>query len=324
MKELISVIVPVYNEEKYLDRCVSSIVGQTYKELEIILVDDGSPDACPAMCDEWAERDSRIRVIHCENGGGARARNIGIDAAKGDIIAFVDSDDYISPDMYEHLYSLMTEDVDIAECALFSTDEDNAEFDSTDRDAEIIICSSKEAMKHHINDVIFRQTPPNKLYRRRAVGDIRFTEGKRIDDEFFTYLVIGASRKLVHSPCRLYAYRQQTESVMHKSFSPFRLQAVEAKLLRLEYIKREFPLLAAEARINLFNTCLYLGQMSLLHLEKSEKKDAFCVLNKAVRENRLSLADIKNESIKQKLWIFISKISLRVCCSLRNFIKIGI
>ena len=101
--DLISVIIPVYNTEKYLDACVESVAGQTYDNLEIILVDDGSADNCPAMCDEWARRDSRIRVIHKKNGGQGEARNFGIEAARGEYIGFVDSDDIVSPVMYERL-----------------------------------------------------------------------------------------------------------------------------------------------------------------------------------------------------------------------------
>ena len=104
---MISVIVPVYNVEKYLDNCVESIVNQTYKDLEIILVDDGSPDNCPAMCDEWAKKDSRIRVIHKENGGVSSARNIGLDNVTGEYIGFVDSDDYLESNMYELLLQLI-------------------------------------------------------------------------------------------------------------------------------------------------------------------------------------------------------------------------
>ena len=115
---LISVIVPVYKVENYLDCCVQSIVNQTYSNLEIILIDDGSPDASGAMCDAWAEKDSRIRVIHQENAGGGAARNAGLDAARGEIISMIDSDDYICPRMYAYLVSLMTEDVDIAECTI--------------------------------------------------------------------------------------------------------------------------------------------------------------------------------------------------------------
>ena len=99
MEELISVIIPVYKVEEYLDECVLSVIRQTYANLEIILVDDGSPDNCPRMCDEWATKDSRIKVIHKENGGLSDARNAGLDAAEGQYIAFIDSDDYIKPDM---------------------------------------------------------------------------------------------------------------------------------------------------------------------------------------------------------------------------------
>ena len=105
MEPLISVIVPVYKVEQYLDECVQSIINQTYKNLEIILVDDGSPDRCPEMCDEYARQDSRIKVIHKPNGGLSSARNAGIDIARGEYIGFVDSDDYIAHDMYEKLYN---------------------------------------------------------------------------------------------------------------------------------------------------------------------------------------------------------------------------
>ena len=117
--ELISIVVPVYKVEPYLDKCVSSIVNQTYKNLEIILVDDGSPDNCPAMCDAWAEKDNRIRVIHKPNGGLSDARNAGMSVATGELMAFVDSDDWIAPDMYEKLYHHLTEDgSDIAACGV--------------------------------------------------------------------------------------------------------------------------------------------------------------------------------------------------------------
>ena len=107
--ELISVIIPIYKVEEYLDHCIKSIVEQTYRKLEIILVDDGSPDKCPLKCDEWAERDGRIRVIHKKNGGLSDARNVGMSIATGSYISFIDSDDWISPDFYEKLYRSITE-----------------------------------------------------------------------------------------------------------------------------------------------------------------------------------------------------------------------
>ena len=162
----VSVIVPVYRVEPYLDKCVSSIVNQTYKNLEIILVDDGSPDNCPAMCDAWAEKDSRIRVIHQNNQGGGAARNAGLDIASGNLIAFVDSDDYIAPDMYAHLYELMEQGADIAECGYVEVVGDNAVFACG---YETCSYTVQEAMAEHIQDRVFRQLIWNKLYRRQVV-----------------------------------------------------------------------------------------------------------------------------------------------------------
>ena len=197
----ISIIVPVYQTEAYLDRCVRSIVEQTYRNLEIILVDDGSPDNCPALCDAWAEKDPRIKVIHKKNGGGGEARNVALDIAEGQYIGFVDSDDYIAPRMYEHLLSQMAEDTDIAECRMVETDGDDAALDDGSP-FESRTYSVQEAMRLHVADSLFRQTPPNKLYRRSTIGEIRFPVGTRIDDEFWTYQVIANARKLVHTSWR--------------------------------------------------------------------------------------------------------------------------
>ena len=174
---LISVIVPVYKVENYLDCCVQSIVNQTYSNLEIILIDDGSPDASGAMCDAWAEKDSRIRVIHQQNAGGGAARNAGLDAARGERIAFVDSDDYIAPDCYQYLHTLLEEGADIAECDFVETERNDAVF-GTDA-GEISFYTPLEAMRCHIRDTAFRQLIWNKLYRRETVGDIRFPVGTK-------------------------------------------------------------------------------------------------------------------------------------------------
>ena len=122
MQPLISVIVPVYNVEQYLDRCVNSLVGQTYQNLEIILVDDGSPDGCSVICDNWARKDSRVIVIHKNNGGLSSARNSALDVCSGDVIAFVDSDDWVEPDMFEKMLESMQEhDADIVQCSVLKT-----------------------------------------------------------------------------------------------------------------------------------------------------------------------------------------------------------
>lgn len=273
MEPLISVVVPVYKVERYLDRCIQSIVAQTYHNLEILLVDDGSPDECGRICDRWAERDSRIRVIHQENQGAGAARNAALDAARGELMGFVDSDDYISPQMYAYLYSLMKEDADIAECEILETEEDSCPLDDGST-AEVHGCSAMEAMSLHIQDTWFRQTPPNKLYRRRVLEGVRFPVGNLIDDEYFTYRAIGASRRLVHSTARMYAYRQQPGSAMHKPYSLKRLEGIRAKRERLAFLEEHMPCLVPQAKDDLLMSCLYGMQGTLRNLKGEERRQA--------------------------------------------------
>ena len=266
---LISVVVPVYRVEKYLDHCIQSIAEQTYSNLEILLVDDGSPDGSGAICDRWAARDSRIRVFHKQNAGAGAARNTALDAARGEIITFVDSDDYLHPNMFSHLCGLMKDGVEIAECEIGITERDDLAMDDG-TGAEILVCETEEALRLHIQDEVFRQTPPNKLYRRECVGDIRFPEGNLIDDEFFTYKVLGNARKLAHSCACMYAYRQQSGSAMHKPYSLRRLQGLDAKLQRLGYFEQRFPGLVREAKADLLMTCLGAMQGCLRSLNGEE------------------------------------------------------
>lgn len=319
---LISVIVPVYKSEKYLDYCIESIINQTYKKIEVILVDDGSPDNCPIMCDMWAKKDSRVKVIHQQNSGSGVARNVALDNARGEMVAFVDSDDYIAPQMFEILLGLMDNDIDIVECAYKQTWDDKVVFDTSTVQKQIY--STETAMKEHIQDHIFQQVIWNKLYRRSVIENIRFPSGTRIDDEFWTYRVIANARKLSRTTCSMYAYRQQMDSIMHQSFSLERLQAIDAKCQRLEFMRNRFPNVCSEARVNLWNTCLYMGQMSLKYINKNEQKEVFEMLNSVWEKYHVILTDKKNMSIMQHIWVMLSDISMKNTCKLRNFLGVGL
>lgn len=315
---LISVIVPVYRVEKYLDHCIRSITEQTYSNLEILLVDDGSTDGSGEICDRWAARDSRVRVFHKENAGAGAARNTALDAAGGDLIAFVDSDDYLQPNMYAHLYSLMKDGVDIAECEIGITETDELSMDDG-TGAEILVCDTEEALRLHIQDEIFRQTPPNKLYRRACVGDIRFPEGNLIDDEFFTYRVLGNARKLAHSSACMYAYRQQPGSAMHKPYSLRRLQGLDAKLQRLSYFEERFPGLVPEAKADLLLTCLGAMQGCLRSLQSEEMETARKKL-KGVLMQIEPLELPKETSPKRKLLLKAARGNLEQTARILNFL----
>ena len=315
---LISVIVPVYRVEAYLDHCIRSIVEQTYSNLEILLVDDGSPDGSGQICDTWAERDSRVRVIHKENAGAGAARNTALDLARGELIGFVDSDDYLHPNFYSHLYSLMGENVDIAECVIGLTESDDLPMDDGSG-AAVTVCTTEEALRLHIRDELFCQTPPNKLYRREVVGKIRFPEGNLIDDEFFTYRVLGNARKLAHSTACMYAYRQQAGSAMHKPFSLRRLQGLDAKMQRLEYLRCRFPALEWEARSDLLMTCLFFMQGCLRSLTGEELETARKKLADVV--SKVTPLEIPPDlSSKRKLLLRLSQKNLEGTAKLLNFL----
>lgn len=316
---LISVIVPVYKVEAYLDKCISSIVGQTYQNLEIILVDDGSPDHSGKICDEWAAKDHRIRVIHQDNVGGGAARNAALDVARGELIAFVDSDDYLHRQMYEHLYSLLAQGADIAECGHVDVLDDGETFEYSDGEARTY--TVYEAMAEHIHDRIFRQLIWNKLYRREVIGGIRFPVGKKIDDEFFTYQVIGNAEKLVRSEKICYAYRQQQDSVMHSMGADKRLQAVEAKLARHAYIEEYFPHLVDVSLKDLWFTCLYQGQLALRGMEKVDAENAIASLRNALA---MHPCPFRRCTSKDRLWLVMASISLKGTCRLRNAMKVGL
>ena len=321
MKELplISVVIPLYNVEPFLDRWIRSVVEQTYPNLEIWLVDDGSPDNCGAICDAWAEKDGRIRVIHQKNSGAGHARNTALELVTGELVGMVDSDDYLEPHMYEHLYSLMGDDVDIAECALQETESDDLQMEDGSN-AQIRVCTAEEAMLLHIQDTLFRQTPPNKLYRRSVIADNRFPVGNLIDDEFWTYRVIGNCRKLATSSAKMYAYRQRQGSAMLRPFSIKRLQALEAQVQRLDYVRQRMPALEYQCRMDLFFKCLFAMEDTILHLEGQDRETA---RNRIVqiRDSLLPVKCSRENSLKTNIWLILGQLSFEGTCALQNFLE---
>ena len=319
-EKLISVIVPVYNVEKYLDRCIASIVNQTYKKLEIILVDDGSSDSSAEICDKWSKMDKRVTVVHKDNNGSAAARNSGLDIAKGEFISFIDSDDYISNQMYSVLVEGMNSDVDVTECSYQFVYDDSYIFEIADRDFKEY--TTEAALELHIKDELFSQIVWNKLYRSDVLHDVRFTEGKTIDDEFFTYLAVGRCRKLAHTDTILYAYRQQDMSIMHTLNDEKRLQSVEAKINRQEYIQIYFPKLSLINKTNLWYSCLACGQAVVS--DSAKKNDIkLLFLKSALKDYGFKTDELFRLTIKQRLVFFAARVNFKMTCKTRNLLKRG-
>lgn len=211
-KTLVSIIVPIYNVEKYLRECVDSIIGQTYTNLEIILVDDGSPDRCPEICDEYAKQDNRIKVIHKPNGGLSDARNAGIEIAKGEYLSFVDSDDVIHCQMIEVLMKPILEDdnIKISACG-------NVKF----QDGETITISKIDVINLHSETFDYRtmclkctNTAWGKIYSKNLFDDIKYPVGRLHEDEFTTYKICYNAKTIAYLECLLYFYRQRQGSIM--------------------------------------------------------------------------------------------------------------
>lgn len=323
MEPLISVIVPIFKVEEYLNRCVESLVNQTYKNLEIILVDDGSPDNCPEMCDQWAKKDKRIRVIHKKNGGLSDARNAGMRIATGEYIAFVDSDDYVSFEFLKTLYTvLQAENSDIAECSMLKVFEEKTVDENIDF-IRIVNCSTVNAISELISETLFHQYVWNKLYKRNQIKDIFFPVGKLNEDEFWTYQVFGRARKATKINRVLYYYYQRSGSIMRESYSVRRLDALEGKANRQKYIERFFPSLASQAKIDFFVSCIFAGQSILKHLSGTEKKNAFKVVKKYVNSNKLSFREIRTVFWKNRFYLYLSRFSFYGCCKIRAVFGIG-
>ena len=322
-KPLISIIVPIYKVEKYLERCVQSIVDQTYKNLEIILVDDGSPDNCPAMCDAWAKRDCRIKVIHKENGGLSDARNAGMAIANGELMGFVDSDDWIAPDMYQHLHDLLdADDSDIAACGVEMVWEDGTPSRMLTKSGCCVL-DREEAMRAIIEESWLKQPVWYKLYRTALIRDILFPVGKYHEDVFWSYQAVARARKVSVSDKIGYYYFQRSGSIMGESYSLKRLYSLEAKVLRLTYVQEHFPQLVPTAQRDLLFSCMYVFQMCLQYLSEPElgighKKIAGIIDAAKPFPRKIGIP------LKQLVWYYLSQLSFAGTCKLRNKLKIGL
>lgn len=321
--DLISVIVPVYNVEAYLDKCISSIVNQTYRNLEIILVDDGSPDNCPAMCDAWKEKDPRIVVLHKENGGLSDARNAGMGAAHGEFISFIDGDDWIEPRFFEILqHELEAQNADVAAVQYrLCWEGDACELQSAYE--HVTVYDRQTAMRLLIQNQI-KQVVWNKLYRSAQIRDIPFEKGKFHEDEFWTYQVIGRIERFAAIDYIGYDYFQRAGSIMGAGYSPKRLDAVEGKTRRQAYLTEHMPELAPEGARDLLFTCLYHGQQVCKALRGAEKKQAMQVLKTTSKGCTLLNRTVKTESKSHKLWLFGARHCFAMTCRIRNAFGVGV
>lgn len=240
---LVSIIVPVYKVERYLNRCVSTIINQSYANLEVILVDDGSPDKCPQLCDEWALQDSRIKVVHKKNGGLSDARNEGLRKSSGKYICFVDSDDYISTKFVETLYELIHEyNTDMSAVShknVFSEELESCE--NTNHKEITTVFEGEEAIRQLFFNDTFANYAWNKMYKRELFENISFPVGRKMEDLGTTYKLLLNANKIAYSTKVLYYYFQREDSILHKVNLDFYRDKFELSRERYEKIQDIYP-----------------------------------------------------------------------------------
>ena len=300
--DLISIIVPIYNVEKFLDTCISSLVNQTYKKLEIILVDDGSEDNSGIICDKWASKDFRIKVIHKTNGGLSDARNVGLEEAKGKYVALVDSYDWIDLNYYETLYrELSKSKAQIAASGVtisYSNHEDKTRYNQ-----KAGVYTPEEALRTIQNNEGFLAVAWNKLYKIELFQKIRYPYGIIHEDEFVTYRVVSHAECLVLCTDVFYHYRQREGSIMTEANCEKEKDVLDAYINRMILFKQKFPQLYLKDK---YLFCLACYQIFQLAKDQNNVK-IMCEVMKKRNEITVPISEFFKFSTKEKLYVLGSK-----------------
>ncbi len=283
MNERISIIVPVFNVEKYIERCVKSIENQSYRNLEIILVDDESPDRCPQICDEYAKRDERIKVLHKKNGGLSDARNAGLDVATGEYIAFVDSDDWVEPDFIEQLYvNAKKEDADISiiGCTLVW---DDGRKKTVSKDKGYYVFDREKAIREMLAQRKFGCMVCQKMYRKQIFDTVRFPVGKLYEDVAVSMPTFLKAKKVVVSGNHGYNYYQRNDSIVNSKFDERKLYFLECCQNIIKYSDKHEKMYDTEAHI-FYLRALMMFALTLYQNSKNEKNTEY--IEQEIKKNK--------------------------------------
>lgn len=306
---LISVIVPVYNVEKYLNECIDSLLNQSYHNLEIILVDDGSTDSSPAICDDYANKDKRVKALHMKNGGQATARNSGIDICTGEYIFFIDSDDYIEKDTIQFLYNKLTENnADISAAAFYFLYK-NCTIPTNDYIIEKNLTPEQAFVDVMTMEYLF-PCPHGKLYKRDVFKTVRFPNGMLYEDAYAIGEIFHAAKSIYATSAPKLFYRQCKGSTMHKKFNEKTMHLIKVYEHCVHIAKTYFP--------SAINICKYRYLDSIfVVLQKMIESDAqnipqFNYVVGLAKKNFWSILFEKRFSAKRRLSAFLLVISPRL------------
>lgn len=305
-EEKISIIIPVYKVEEYLETCLDSVLAQTYQNLEILLVDDGSPDRCGEICDRYAQKDKRIRVIHKKNEGVARARNTALELASGDYISFMDSDDWIAPKAYEILYRGLKKydaDCSVGDCTRAYEKDGMLFFEKKEKQKEAECIEAKEV----IGKLLLQGSAIwNRLFKRKLFEKIRFPQGRINDDEVTALHVLAECRKIVYVNQETYYYRIRANSITTAAFSLKKLDFYYNAKENRRFIREKLPELLGQAEYKYVKAMLYC-YVNLGRLGGQQEADRMrAALKKELRQNKVQA--LENPFLDWKY-----KILLQIC-----------
>ena len=308
--ELVSIIVPVYNVEQYLEKCVNSIINQSYKNLEIILVDDGATDNSGKICDELAKLDNRIKVYHKKNGGLSDARNYGVERATGEYIGFVDSDDYIDPKMYEKLYeAIKKENVDVVECSFKIIYPGRVDFFSTEKYYEIL--GKQEYLEEYLKMRRIFGSVWTKLIKSTIAKKIVFPKDKLYEDTYYAYDLINLANSFVLIDNPLYNYLMRENSITNSKFNPriFDLVEIVEKFHKMTY--KNYPSLKEEADCR--KMYAYFSVLNSILLDENYKNNEYySQIISYFKENYVELLKNKYITRNRKLSVVLIKININL------------
>lgn len=315
-KPLISIIIPVYNVKKYLAQCVESVIQQTYTNIEIIIVDDGSNDGSGELCDIYAKKDRRIKVIHQENGGLSAARNKGISVARGEYISFIDSDDYIDINLYDYIYEnvIKVENVDIVEFGFIVKYQDCQYEVKRDK---LIKLKDKEIINNIFLDAYIFQGCWSKLYKKEIFDGVNFPVGKKFEDTFILCKTLSRSQIYIGLPKSFYYYRQRGSSY---SYTIDINDSITYARAYKRLLKQLIHYGADKNVIEIAKVKFYLALRHLCYVleNKKDKKSKMC--QKCI-VNYIKNRDIKFLNIFDKISFFILCIDIRLFKILMAVIK---
>ena len=317
---LISVIIPIYCVEAYLFRCVDSLVNQTYQNLEIVLVDDGSLDNCSLICDDWACKDNRIKVIHKENGGLSDARNTGIKIATGEYISFIDSDDWIDREtFFLVMEKLLATSAQIGAFNIISVD---SEIFTPDLSDKYEILNSEQAIENTIDDIGVKTVAWNKVYHKHVLQGLTFPKGKLHEDEFFTFRVLDKAEKIVYLHKQCYYYFQRPTSIMGQ-YNVRHLDMLDGVKERMKFVKVRYPRLYRKAKLSFSMCCLFQYEAVCKHREVDSSGEYRQKVKRLRRSVSITKEDVFGLDKKLVLYHRLTNLphGLDIVCGMKNILK---